>query len=270
MPDIDFITEHVFKKKYVGGTDSGVFWKKYYNNKCKNLTFENVKGESVVDDVTASTNNVAKNVKAHKIISEAMIGKVDAIHTTIDTDSLNSLKELLLGRVEIKFAKMSEDVKLPTKRDEDAGLDVYAHFDYDNLTIAPHQTVKIPTGLKSAFSTNYYIKLTEKSGTGSMGIAQRAGVIDAGYRGEWLVPITNTTDKYIVITKDEATVQNKQAYAEALGVGFDDVILHPYSKSICQAIVHLNFKVDSNEVTEEELMSIVSERGTGGFGSTGK
>lgn len=48
----------------------------------------------------------------------------------------------------IKFAKVRPDAKIPTKRVEDAGLDIYACFDEQSIIIRPHTTVMIPTGLK--------------------------------------------------------------------------------------------------------------------------
>ena len=155
MPDIDLITEYVFNKKYVGGTDSGVFWKKYYKNKCKNLTFTN---EDKVTDAIDIKFTAPEDAKVTGKITEIAV----ASDITVISDRINGLdflSGLLKERVEIKFAKLCEDVKIPTKRDEDAGMDVYAYFTHDNLTIPPHKTVKIPTGLKSAFSDNFYIKL---------------------------------------------------------------------------------------------------------------
>ena len=50
--------------------------------------------------------------------------------------------------IEIKFAKLTDGAKIPSKRDEDAGYDIYAvmphHWRY---LIPPHTTIMIPTGI---------------------------------------------------------------------------------------------------------------------------
>ena len=47
----------------------------------------------------------------------------------------------------VKFAKVKPEAKIPTKRLEDAGLDMYACFDDDYIIIEPHTTKLIPTGI---------------------------------------------------------------------------------------------------------------------------
>ena len=54
---------------------------------------------------------------------------------------------------ELYFAKVKPDAIIPSKRDEDAAMDIYACFDEDYLVIPPHTTILIPTGIASAFSS---------------------------------------------------------------------------------------------------------------------
>ena len=163
----------------------------------------------------------------------------------------------------VKFAKVRPTAKIPTKRDEDAGYDIYADFEDDFIIINPHTTTLIPTGIASACDTNYCFILKERGSTGSKGIAQRCGVIDSGYRNEWFVPITNTTNKKIAIVKKEASdyifMRNTTEYT-----------IYPYEKAICQALVVPVPTVDVEEYTYEELLAIPSSRGTGALGSSGK
>lgn len=163
----------------------------------------------------------------------------------------------------VKFAKVRPTAKIPTKRDEDAGYDIYADFEDDFIIINPHTTTLIPTGIASACDTNYCFILKERGSTGSKGIAQRCGVIDSGYRNEWFVPITNTTNKKIAIVKKEASdyifMRNTTEYT-----------IYPYEKAICQALIIPVPTVDVEEYTYEELLAIPSSRGTGALGSSGK
>ena len=106
----------------------------------------------------------------------------------------------------IYFAKVKEGGKIPSKRDEDAGYDIYACFDEDYIEIKPHETKMIPTGIASSCSDDFVFLLRERGSNGSKGIAQRCGVIDSGYRGEWFVPLTNENDVSVFIVKDNVDI----------------------------------------------------------------
>ena len=165
----------------------------------------------------------------------------------------------------VKFAKVRPTAKIPTKRVEDAGYDIYADFEEDYMLIPPHETKMIPTGIASACDTDYCFILKERGSTGSKGMAQRCGVIDSGYRDEWFVPITNTTDDYIMIAKSD------DVNADVFGsIPMKIIILYPYEKAICQALVVPVPNTTVEEITYDELKGIASERGTGALGSSGK
>jgi dUTP pyrophosphatase len=103
---------------------------------------------------------------------------------------------------QIKFAKVRESAIIPSKRVEDAGLDIYSDFTEESIVLQPHETKMIPTGIASACGVEFFFQLFEKGGTGTKGIGQRSGVIDSGYRNEWFVPITNHNTKPLIITKE--------------------------------------------------------------------
>ena len=165
----------------------------------------------------------------------------------------------------VKFAKVRPTAKIPTKRGEDAGYDIYADFEEPFILINPHETVMIPTGIASACDTDYCFVLKERGSTGTKGIAQRCGIIDSGYRDEWFVPITNTTNDYIMIAKSNNTS------TDVFGsIPMKKIIRYPYEKAICQALVIPVPEVTVEEITYNELKGIASERGTGALGSSGK
>lgn len=163
----------------------------------------------------------------------------------------------------IKFAKIRSDAKIPTKRVEDAGLDIYASFTEDYVRIDPHETKFISTGIVSVCDTDFCFILKERGSTGSKGIAQRCGVIDSGYRNEWFVPITNTTDNILFIAKSYCKDELIANFTE-------HCIVYPYEKAICQAIVVPVPELDIEEYTYDEIKAIPSERGNGALGSSGK
>lgn len=161
---------------------------------------------------------------------------------------------------ELYFCKLSKDARIPSKRDEDVGYDFYPCFEESYIFIQPGETVAIPTGIAMALHPSKYLKLEEKSSIAKRGIKVSGGIIDSGYRGDVTVLLYNTTKKTCVIER----------VPSILGPTRDDRIFLPYDKAICQGIVYDSHKMKVKEVLYEDLMSIGSERGTGGFGSTGK
>lgn len=178
---------------------------------------------------------------------------------------------------DIYFAGKTEDVKIPSRNNEDAGYDIYAYFDEEFIEIHPHETVLIPTGLYSAFDSGYFFKLMERGSTGVKGIGQRSGVIDSGYRGEWIVPITNHNNRTLVIIKDkhyDPNIEMPDSHTDSVFiVDGDDTrkcnfnpekfIVYPYEKAICQAVLLPVPQTKINIATYEEIQKIESIRGNG-------
>ena len=121
-----------------------------------------------------------------------------------------------------------------------AGADLYAATSYD-IIIRPGQTVKIGTGLAMEIPEMKFGAIFARSGLATkQGLrpANCVGVIDSDYRGEIIVALHNDTNEEQVV---------------------------PAGSRIAQLVI-LDFnKVYFNEV--KELSN--TERGEGGFGSTG-
>lgn len=164
----------------------------------------------------------------------------------------------------VYFSQLRADAVIPSKRHEDAGYDIYPCIEEDYVMIPAHTTVKIPTGIASAFSSEYYIQFAERGSTGTRGIAQRCGVIDSGYRGEWFIPVTNTNPYPLYIAKAESV---QRLYSEHKGERFD---IYPAEKAICQALVLPVPQTQIVVVSKEELEGITSERSKGCLGSSNK
>lgn len=193
------------------------------------------------------------------------------------------------------FAKVKPNAIIPTKEEENAGRDVYACFDEDYMVIPAHTTTLIPTGIASAMSPKYEIRLRDRGSNGSKGIHVNAGSIDSGYRGEWFVAWCNTNDKPVVLSKlSERDLMNKTIVDDddvfdvpdkyiltnpndpdgrVTYLTFDgenDYIYYPYTKAIAQAEVCEVPVMNQYEISYEELMTIPSKRGAGSLGSSGK
>ena len=166
----------------------------------------------------------------------------------------------------VKFAKVRSNAIIPSKREEDMGFDIYACFDEDYIVIHPHETKLIPTGIASACDPDYGFLVFERGSTGSKGIARRCGVIDSGYRNEWFIGLTNTTNKVMFISK----LNEKETYDIYYGDIMPASFVYPYSKAIAQALVVPVPKVIADEISYDELKEIESSRGLGMLGSSGK
>ncbi|MEW6407815.1 MAG: dUTP diphosphatase [Patescibacteria group bacterium] len=140
--------------------------------------------------------------------------------------------------VRVKIKKLSPDAKLLTYAHEgDAGLDIYS---VEDAEILPNERKAIKTGISSELPSGYAFFVWDKSGLAAeFGIKTMAGVIDSGYRGEIRIVLLNTSQKPYKIRKGEKIAQ---------------VIL---------------LKVEAAEIKESKELNN-TERGEGGFGSTGK
>ena len=171
---------------------------------------------------------------------------------------------------EIKIAKIRESAKVPSKRVEDAGFDLYADFDEDFFVIRAGETRPVPTGIAIAFSSKWYAQIEERSSMAKLGIKKSGGVFDSGYRGEYLIMLYNTNKKPFIISKN--AIEDLADEFEVNGVKYNkqEVIIYPYTKAICQMVMLEVPVFDVQEISYEELKQIDSERGAGGFGSSKK
>ena len=163
----------------------------------------------------------------------------------------------------IKFAKVKEGATIPSKRDEDAGFDIYACLDddVDWIKILPNHSELIPTGIASAFDKQWAIVFRERGSTGVKNMKINAGVIDSGFRNEWFVSLYNGNDVPVYIAKHLTGEQSPED---------PDAIVYPYTKAIAQALLIEVPEAEIEEISYEELKLIESERGMGMIGSSNK
>lgn len=161
------------------------------------------------------------------------------------------------------WAKVRPDAKIPEKREEDAGYDLYPCFEEDYMELAPLETKLIPLGVATAFDSNYVMILKERGSTGTKGIGQRSGVIDSGYRGEYMAPVTNINHKPLRIAK-EAVVKTWSDQEK------EQWLIYPYEKAIAQGVLYVMPQLESEEISYEELQTMESQRMSGKLGSSGK
>jgi len=164
--------------------------------------------------------------------------------------------------VTLRFARIRPHARIPSKRAEDAGYDIYACLTAPFLRIGPMETALVPTGIASAFDRAWYMQLRERGSTGARGIALRSGVIDSGYRGEWHVAVTNLNPMPLYFAEPEAIPQLNADGAPKL--------IHPADKAFCQAVLLPVPEAVVEEISFEALSALDSQRGAGRMGSSGK
>lgn len=173
-------------------------------------------------------------------------------------DKKSKFKHHRQSKETLLFAKVRPTATIPSKNQEDAGYDLYCDFEETDLIIRPNEVKLIPTGIASCMSSKYVLVIKERGSTGTKCMSVRAGIIDSGFRNEIFVPINNTSNKTIVITKNKYRTQDTHE------------LLYPYEKAIAQGLLLPVPNVDVKEIAYEELQRIPSKRGMGMLGSSGK
>jgi dUTP pyrophosphatase len=144
--------------------------------------------------------------------------------------------------MKIKVRRVSPTALLPTRGSSSAaGYDLYADLQEEAL-IAPHTTVKIDTGLQFELPEGFFAGIFARSGIAAregLRPANCVGVCDSDYRGNYIVAIHNDSDAERRIAVHEKIAQ---------------MIVMPY--------LPLEFE-ETDSLTD-------TDRGAGGFGSTGK
>lgn len=139
--------------------------------------------------------------------------------------------------MKIKIKKISDEAIAPSCHHKgDAGFDLRS---VEEIVLKPGERVKVKTGVAMEIPEGYAGLVWDRSGmAANHGIKTMAGVVDSSYRGEISVVLVNLSDKDLKIEKGH---------------------------KIAQMLVQ---KVENPEIEIVESLDD-SERGEGGFGSTG-
>lgn len=146
--------------------------------------------------------------------------------------------------MKITFKQLYADSKVPTYAyGTDAGMDLYCYNDNGNASVlTPGARGVFSVGIAVAIPRQYVGLIWDKSGiAANQGLKVMGGVIDAGYRGEVLVCLLNTSD-------DIVSIEHGQKIAQML--------IQPVVTPHIETVVG-------------ELPTAEDERGEAGFGSTG-
>ena len=147
-----------------------------------------------------------------------------------------------MGPIIIKVKKLDPRAVLPSRGSPfSAGADLHACMDAP-VTVGPGETVFIHTGLTAEIPEGYAGFVFARSGLASksgLAPANKVGVVDSDYRGEYMVALLNHSSVPVTVNPGDRVAQ---------------LVVMP---------------VAFTEFEEAEELS-ETERGAGGFGSTGK
>ncbi len=147
-----------------------------------------------------------------------------------------------MSKVSVSIQPLEEGVVLPSyATPEAAGADISAHVPEGSLVIEPFGRIAVPTGFAMALPYGYEAQIRPRSGLAKkMGITviNSPGTIDSDYRGEVKILLVNMSNKPVELRHGERIAQ---------------MVIAP--------VVHASF--------EETKTLTATERGAGGFGSTG-
>ena len=146
----------------------------------------------------------------------------------------------------IEYKKVRDGAQVPVRSNpSDAGLDVFACLD-EAVSLAPMQSLIIPTGLKFGIPHGYMLQVMNRSSVAAKrGLVVGAHVIDSGYDGEVFINIHNISNQHQVLRDGMKIAQL---------VMIPVVSFRPY------------------EIGEDTLYQkpiTISDRGDGALGSTG-
>lgn len=144
----------------------------------------------------------------------------------------------------MKIVKV-RNVKTPTRGTGlSAGLDFYIPEDFETKQIWPGESINIPSGIKARIPRRCALIMFNKSGIATKYQLQvGACVVDEDYQGE--------------------------IHLHVINVGKEIVILEPGMKLVQGLVIPVLYVGVKVIESEDELFPQLTERGTGGFGSTG-
>lgn len=186
------------------------------------------------------------------------------MNKTNQSDVLSSLVNDA-NQPHLKIKKLSEDAILPTRGTADsAGLDLYA---LEDVIIDPQSNKPIHTGIAMSIPKGYVGLLFARSGLATKQLLRPSncvGVIDSDYRGEVILNLyndnTNVEERFVQISSDpnvgrNVIVSSKENSKQIKkGDRVAQLVLVPY--------------IAPNTIECNQLDK--TDRGEGGFGSTGK
>lgn len=141
--------------------------------------------------------------------------------------------------VKLEVRLIEQKAKLPyRKRDTDVGYDIYS---IEDKIIPPKGAAIIRTGIQISAPPGYYYTIEGRSSLWSRGVFPNRGIIDSTYCGEVVVSLVNVNDDAFTVSEGDRIAQ-----------------------------IILGKQYDAQFECVEQFSPEYNQRGTDGFGSTGR
>lgn len=195
---------------------------------------------SPVEDLQGELSEVEKMITEINQDDSLSANKKDILTGILSQSAslISSVVKIPRELIDVKIQKIHKDAVIPEYAHvTDAGADIYA---IEDITLKPHETKIIPTGLRVSIPQGYMIQIYSRSGLAAkttLRIANSVGIIDSSYNEEIGVIIENNGNLSTTIHKGDR---------------------------IAQMLIAPTPMINWIEVDE------IANSGRGGFGSTGK
>lgn len=182
--------------------------------------------------------------------------------TAMSANRMEELSRTTVKNIQIPCEIINGNLPPQYAHETDAGMDIISPAEY---TIAPGETIIIPTGIKVAIPDGYALLIQPRSGQSAktkLRIANTPGLIDSGYRDEIGVIIENIEPPFKDI--DYEFDDNGEIHIKS--------ILHGQSYTIAagQKFAQMRLvQVPHAQFLAVENVGEIGENRGGGFGSTG-
>ena len=182
--------------------------------------------------------------------------------TAMSANRMEELSRTTVRNIQIPCEVINGNLPPQYAHETDAGMDIVSPAEY---TIAPGETIIIPTGIKVAIPDGYALLIQPRSGQSAktkLRIANTPGLIDSGYRDEIGVIIENIEPPFKDI--DYEFDNNGEIHIKS--------ILHGQSYTIAagQKFAQMRLvQVPHAQFLAVENVGEIGENRGGGFGSTG-
>lgn len=156
------------------------------------------------------------------------------------------------------------DVKTPVRgTGKSAGIDFFVPKDFEKIDIMPHKDILIPSGIKASIPEGYMLMAAEKSGV-------TVSMVACAKSGRTPKPGANEAPTVLGAKIVDEDYQG-EIHIHVINVGVHPVTVAPDMKIAQFILVPVSYD-DIEEVTSEEELynGVETQRGDGGFGSTGE
>jgi dUTP pyrophosphatase len=225
-------------------------FKNSFKNMIRSEKFQNEQREALLSVPDVSVDQIKAEKEFYKEMLDEIMEEPDLSDNkkeffSLLFSSITDIHEDLIKSnrtsVDVKIVKLNKDATIPEyAHPTDAGADVFA---VEETRLEPGETKIVKTGIAVAVPAGYEIQVRPRSGLSlksGLRIANAPGTIDADYRGEIGIIMTNTNDIPYVIDKN---------------------------MKIAQLVIAPTPMIKWNVVESVEELG-TTERGEGGFGST--